>query len=89
MVANVKSCCCFDKGTCKIQCYFEKNAYMPGEQAKIYCVLNTKESLVDVTRVTVKLINQITYVSKDNHRKNMEVVLFTNEFAGLEKGNEM
>lgn len=42
MVAHVKSCCCIDKGTCKIQCFFEKNGYMPGEQAKIYCILDNK-----------------------------------------------
>lgn len=61
---------------------------MPGDQAKIYCVLNTKESLADVTRVTVKLLNQITYTSKDSHRKYMEYALFTKEFSGLQKGNQ-
>jgi hypothetical protein len=71
MQAHVKSCCCIDKGICRIQCFFEKNAYMPGEQAKIYCVLNNKESMADITRVTVKLINQITYTSKDNSQKKI------------------
>lgn len=70
MVAHVKSCCCINKGVSKIRCYFEKNAYMPGEEAKIYCVLDNTESLADITRVTVKLVNQITYTSKENLHKN-------------------
>lgn len=78
MVAHVKSCCCIDKGVCKIQCFFEKNAYMPGEQAKIYCILDNRGSLADVTRVTVKLINDITYCSKDNHQKKMSFTIFSN-----------
>lgn len=57
MEAHVKSCCCIDKGASKIQCYFEKNGYSPGEQAKIYCILDNRGSLADITKVTVKLIN--------------------------------
>ena len=68
MEAHVKSCCCIDKGVSKIQCYFEKNGYSPGEQAKIYCILDNRGSLADITRVTVKLINEITFFSKENHR---------------------
>ena len=61
---------------------------MPGEQAKIFCILDTRGSLTDVTRVTVKLINKITYISKDNHQKNMDVTLFTCDFPGLQMGSE-
>ena len=62
---------------------------MPGEQAKIYCILDTKGSLADITRVTVQLINKITYTSRDNQHKNIDVVLFTNDFPGLERGSEI
>lgn len=88
MEAHVKSCCCIDKGVCKIQCFFEKNGYMPGEDAKIYCVLDNRGSMADITRVTVKLINNIQYTSKDNLQKRMEIVLFTSEFPGLPMGQE-
>ena len=89
MEAHVKSCCCIDKGVSKIQCFFEKNGYSPGEQARIYCILDNRGSLADITRVTVKLINQITYISAENHRKNMEKCLFTNTFPGLPKNEEV
>ena len=42
MEAHVKSCCCCDKGITRIRCYFEKNGYSPGEDAKMYCVLDNK-----------------------------------------------
>ena len=69
MVAHVKSCCCIDQGTSKILCFFEKNGYIPGEDANMHCCVDAKESMTDVTKVTVQLVNKITYVSKTNHRK--------------------
>lgn len=88
MEAHVKSCCCIDKGITRIQCFFEKNAYSPGEDAKIYCIVNNKEGKSDVTSVTVTLINEITYISKENHRKNMSRNIFHNQFSGLPIGEE-
>jgi hypothetical protein len=89
MEAHVKSCCCFDKGVSKIQCYFEKNGYMPGEQAKIFCILDNRGCVVDITEVTVKLINTIKYTSKDGHNKVIENTLFTSRFEGLPAGEEV
>lgn len=62
---------------------------MPGEQAKIYCILDNRGCVADITRVTVKLINHITYVSKQNLRKQMQSVLFRKEFQGLPAGGEV
>ena len=78
-----------DKGVSKILCYFEKNGYSPGEEARIYCILDNRGSLVDVTRVTVKLINQITYTSAENKRLNFEKCLFSKNFPGLPKNEEI
>ena len=89
MEAHVKSCCCIDQGVSKIQCYFDKNAYTPGEQAKIYCILDTRGSLVDVTKVTVALLNKIIYTSKENHQNTIEKKLFVQEFPGLPKNEEI
>ena len=85
----MKSCCCIDKGVSKIQCYFEKDGYSPGEQARIYCILDNRGSLADITRVTVKLINEITYTSAENKNLNFTKVLFTNNFPGLPKNEEV
>ena len=89
MEAHIKSCCCMDKGVTKIQCYFEKNGYSPGEQARIYSIIDNRGSLVDVTRVTVKLINEITYTSAENKRKNFSKCLLVNTFPGLPKNEEI
>lgn len=75
-----------DQGTSKIECFFEKNAYAPGEDANIHCVLDTKESKVDVTNVTVQLINTITYTSSNNRSKSFSNKLFTRSFKGLPMG---
>lgn len=44
--------------------------------------------MADITRVTVKLINHITYISKDNFRKNFDIQIFRNDFPGLPAGDE-
>lgn len=57
MEANVKSCCCCDQGITRIKCFFEKNGYQPGEEAKMYCVVDNKEGKATVERVSVALKN--------------------------------
>lgn len=89
MEAHVTSCCCIDQGISRIQCYFEKNAYSPGEDAKIFCILDTRESKADVTEVTVKLVNEITYTSKEGVKKVFSDILFQRNFPGLQMGQQM
>lgn len=69
MEAHVKSCCCCDQGVTRIRVFFEKNGYAPGEDAKMYCVLDNKEGKAKVERVSVSLKNHISYISRENHRK--------------------
>lgn len=88
MEAHVKSCCCCDQGITRIRCFFEKNGYAPGEDAKMYCVVDNKEGKARVERVTVTLKNDITYVSRENHRRNRTFTILQNSFSGLEPGQE-
>ena len=69
MEASVTSCCCCNQGITRIRCFFEKNAYSPGEEARMYCVLDNTEGKAVVERVSVALINDISYTSNDNHHK--------------------
>lgn len=88
MEAHVTSCCCKNQGTTRIRCFFEKNAYSPGEDAKMYCVVDNKEGKSTVENVSVTLKNQITYVSRENHQKTRTINIFKNVFPGLEPGQE-
>jgi hypothetical protein len=75
-----------DQGTTRIRCFFEKNAYSPGEDAKMYCVLDNKEGKAVVERVSVALKNDITYTSRENHQKHLTYTIFENSFSGLGAG---
>lgn len=86
MEARVTSCCCIDQGTTLIRCFFEKNGYSPGEDAKMYCVVNNKQGKGRVQRVSVALRNSITYTSAENHKKNNTYTIFENSFPGLDAG---
>lgn len=84
----MKSCCCINKGVSKIKCYFEKNGYIPGEEAKIFCELDNRGCQANVNNVTIKLINDINYTSKDNYHKTMKDVILASSFPGLPAGGE-
>ncbi len=84
----MKSCCCCDQGTTRIRCFFEKNGYSPGEDAKMYCVLDNKEGKAVVQRVSVALKNDIVYTSRENHQKHLTYTIFENSFSGLGAGED-
>jgi hypothetical protein len=54
----------------------------------MYCVLNNKEGKAVVERVSVSLKNEITYISKENHRKRKTETIFDNSFSGMQPGEE-
>lgn len=57
MEAHVTSCCCIDQGTTCIECFFEKNAYTPGEDANMYCKVDNTQGKSAVQSVDVSLVN--------------------------------
>ena len=88
MEAHVMSCCCIDQGITRIQCFFEKNAYTPGEEARMYCKVDNTEGKSEVECVEVALVNEITYTSSEAHRKTFEEILFRKKFSGLGIGEQ-
>lgn len=54
----------------------------------MYCVLDNKEGKAVVERVSVSLKNEITYISRENHRRNRTITLFDNSFSGMQPGEE-
>ena len=62
--ANIVECCCCNQGISKVKCYFEKNAFAIGEQAKITCEIDNRNCKSNVNRIEARLINKLSY--KDN-----------------------
>jgi len=56
--ANVKVCCCIDKGRIEMTASFDKNAYQPGETAFMMVAVNN-QSDVDVRSMHCKLKRRI------------------------------
>jgi hypothetical protein len=59
---------------------------MPGDDAVIHCQIDNKGGKVQVLRIEVKLINQITYTSGHGHSKIYETEFLKREFAGVDAG---
>lgn len=88
MEAHVTSCCCIDQGTTRIDCFFEKNAYTPGEDARMYCKCDNTDGKSEVLSVDVSLVNEITYTSSEAYKKVFNEVLFKKSFQGLGMGEK-
>lgn len=56
---NVTQCCCFNKGTAWMRATFDKNAYVPGEEARVVVEANN-ESSVDISAIRSKLKRRLT-----------------------------
>lgn len=54
----------------------------------MYCVVDNKEGKSDVVRVSVSLKNDITYISRENHRKNISYTILQHDFSGLKAGED-
>ncbi len=54
----------------------------------MFCVLDNKEGKAIVENVSVSLMNEITYISRENHRKTTTHLIFQNQFTGLGAGEE-
>lgn len=88
MEAHVTSCCCIDQGITRIDCFFEKNAYTPGEDARMYCKCDNMDGKSEVLSVDVSLVNEITYTSSEAYKKVFNEVLFKKSFQGLGVGEK-
>jgi hypothetical protein len=62
---------------------FREECLFTWEDAKMYCVLDNKDGKVIVENVS--LTNEITYVSRENHRKNTTLPFFRSIFQDWEQ----
>jgi len=78
--ATVCLCCCIPRGKVHMNCYFDKNAYAPGEMATIKADINNESK--STMHMVVKLIRHITvnagrtastFSEVVNHRKYDDV----------------
>jgi len=81
--ANVNFCCCINKGTANMTVHFNKNCYVPGEQAVIICEAKN-DSTVDFTKIKVKLKSMVT-MKCQSKTKNFEDRLHVSEFEGVKQ----
>ena len=61
---------------------------MPGEDARIYCMLDNTEGQSEVTSVDVTLLNEITYTSSEGYKKTFRENIFKKSFSGLQAGQK-
>jgi len=75
----MKSWCCCSKGFVNMKCYFEKNAYMPGETATVICDIDNSQGRIAITnmigRLTYSLITSNESDSKTFTKTNSELIL--------------
>lgn len=83
MNANVKSWICLNQGSSFIRCYFERNAYAPGDTANIICEIDNTNCNLGIKTLNCALRSKISL--RDNQGKPKEKVeeIIRREFSGV------
>ena len=59
MIVQAKTWCCIDQGKSQIRCVFDKNAYLPGDQAFLNVDIDNSDCKLDVKEITGVLTQTI------------------------------
>jgi hypothetical protein len=84
---SVNFLCCFNKGTCHLDVTMDKNVYLAGETAQVYCKINNG-SQVDITNMRCKLVQAITFKAH-GHNETFTRELCRQTFPGVPAGAVM
>jgi len=63
---EIKTCCCCNKGTLNVRTHFEKNAYTPSEEAKIYVEIDNSTLGKSIDSLKFELIQHIRLQATGN-----------------------
>ena len=56
-IYKINNCFCIPRGVTQIKCFFEKNAYAIGENAKIFCEIDNSKCSLNLIQVVCELKN--------------------------------
>jgi len=71
---NIKSCCCCSKGRLNIKTHFEKNAYAPGETARMITEIDNSQCSSAISSLKFQLVQNI-HLQAHAHRKTIPTVI--------------
>jgi hypothetical protein len=79
------SCCCFSYGQVSLECYAEKDVYIPGESINVLCNVNNRSSK-PLKRFELELV-AVTQVSFPQHSTRYEISINKIYAPGCEQGS--
>ena len=82
---EVTSCCCCSKGTVSMWTAFEKNAYAPGEQARVVSEIDNSKCEVAVTNIRFELVQYIQ-LSAQGHGKHLHFGIVGENLGSVQPG---
>ena len=82
---EVTSCCCCSKGTVSMWTAFEKNAYAPGEQARVVTEVDNSKCEVAVTNIRFELVQYIQ-LSAQGHGKHLNFGIVGENLGSVQPG---
>lgn len=81
--SRVTQCCCIDKGTAQLRATFDKNAYVPGETARVVCEVDNQSSL-RLRHIRSKLKRRLTLHDNSGRRHQMVDTLAQGTYEGVD-----
>ena len=82
---EVTTCCCFGQGKVSMKTYFEKDAYVPGETARVVSEIDNSQCKLKITNINFALNQHIT-LRAGNHAKSFSYNLRNMSLGNVEPG---
>lgn len=85
-LATATTCCCIPRGETSFKVNFEKNAYVLGEDANMFCDIDNSDCSVNINHIEAKLINRVILKDKSSQKHVISKTLISKKFEGVESG---
>lgn len=83
---NVTTWCCINQGSSRLRCFFDKNAYVPGETAKIISEMDNSNCKLSINFLRTSLVRTIRLRSNTGQEKVMTDRIVSLNVLGLGPG---
>lgn len=82
---KVSTCCCCAKGSVSMKTYFEKDAYAPGETARVVTEIDNSQCQLKVTNISFSLYQNVT-LRAQGHVKSFNFPIRNLSLGSVEPG---
>ena len=89
-ISNTSSLClcCVPKGTCTLEGWFERDAYLPGETCNLVVRCDNRNGQLNIQNFECKLVQTITFKTEKGNQCSLERICHQHNYDGVPASQE-